>query len=136
MTLPWAKAQAAYPSATLALGHLSPTLPLATYPSYGRADQQGGQQWPQGQQANPTQKGQKSHLLSLLLPGTLTRFQMRSWHSDPKRRAAESFTSLSAQMQILQRQRKGNSKALRLRRALSSRLQVKFNSAQPLWAEA
>lgn len=48
------------PSATLALGHLSPTLALATYPSYGRADQQGGQQWPRGQQANPTQKSREA----------------------------------------------------------------------------
>lgn len=127
MALPWAKAQAAYPSATLALGHLSPTLALATYPSYGRADQQGGQQRPQGQQANPTQKARKAICCPRLLPGTLTRLQMRSLHSDPRRRAAKNFTSLSAEMQTLQRQRKGNSKAplvteqaVRLRRTLGS----------------
>lgn len=105
MALPWAKAQAAYPSATLALCRLSPTLALATYPRHGRADQQGGQQWPQGQQANPTQKARKAICCPLLLPGTLTRLQMRSLQSDPRRRAAENFTSLSAETQTLQRQR-------------------------------
>lgn len=45
VALPWAKAQDACPSATLALGNLSPTLALAIYPSSRRADQQ----WPQGQ---------------------------------------------------------------------------------------
>lgn len=104
MAFPWAKAQTAYPSATLALGHLSPTLALATYPSHGRADQQGGQQWPQGQQANPTQKARKAICCPLLLPRTLTRLQMRSLHSDPRRRAAKNFTSLSAETQTLQRE--------------------------------
>lgn len=65
MVLPWAKAQAAYPSATLAPDHLSPTLALATYPSYGRADQQ----WPQGQQASPTQKARKAICCPSSSPG-------------------------------------------------------------------
>lgn len=84
---------------------LSPTLALATYPNHGRADQQGGQQWSQGQQANPSQKARKAICCPLLLPGTLTRLQMRSLQSDPRRRAAENFTSLSAETQTLQRQR-------------------------------
>lgn len=121
MALPWAKAQAAYPSATLALGHLSPTLALATYPSYGRADQQGGQQWPQGQQANSTQKARKAICCPLLLPRTLTRLQMRSLHSDPRRRAAKNFTSLSAEMQTLQRQRQRQREEGELKGSISYR---------------
>lgn len=55
-----------------------------------------------GTVCQPHPNGQKSHLLSLLLlPGTLTRLQMRSLHLDPRKRTAQGSTFLSAQMQGL-----------------------------------
>lgn len=75
--LPQAKAQAACPSATLALAR-------ATQPSPEGLTCRVGQQWPQRRHASPL-RGQGSHLLSLLpIPQGLSRLQMRSSHLDPK----------------------------------------------------
>jgi hypothetical protein len=70
-----------------------------------------------GTAGQPHPKGQKSHLLSLLLPGTLTGLQMRSSQSDPRRRLQRA--SLPSQFECKHSRRRGTQRLLVLYRTRS-----------------